>query len=72
MNKILKAAQTRGVRFGAVAMSLGLGALNSAHAAIDITAATADAKSDITTAGALIVGVVVAVAAISWVRRVIK
>jgi hypothetical protein len=42
------------------------------QAAVDISADTASAKTDIATAGGLIVGVVVAVAAISWIRRVIR
>lgn len=41
-------------------------------AGIDISADTTAAKADIATAGGLIVGVVVAVAAISWIRRVIR
>lgn len=72
MRKVLKAAKSRGARFGAVALSLALAGANAAHAAVDITADTTAAKTDIQTAGALIIGVVVAVAAISWVRRVIK
>jgi len=44
----------------------------AAHAEVDISAAVTEAKSDIGTAGALIIGVVVAVAAFSWIRRVIK
>lgn len=44
----------------------------SSQAAIDITADTTAAKTDIATAGALIIGVVVSVAAVSWVRRVIR
>lgn len=43
-----------------------------ASAAIDISAEVETAKTDIATAGALIIGVVVAVAAISWIRRVIR
>ncbi|UUZ47101.1 major capsid protein [Massilia sp. B-10] len=43
-----------------------------ASAAIDISADTTAAKTDIGTAGGLIIGVVVAVAAISWIRRVIR
>ena len=53
---------------GAAAMA----ASSFASAAIDISADTAAAKTDIATAGGLIVGVVVAVAAISWIRRVIR
>lgn len=43
-----------------------------ASAAIDISTDTAAAKVDIVTAGGLIIGVCVAVAAVSWVRRVIR
>jgi len=45
---------------------------SSAMAAIDISAAVTESTTDIKTAGGLIIGVVVAVAAFSWVRRVIK
>jgi hypothetical protein len=44
----------------------------ASQAAIDIAADTTAAKADIATAGALIIGVVVSVAAISWIRRVIR
>lgn len=44
----------------------------ASQAAIDIAADTTAAKTDIATAGGLIIGVVVAVAAISWIRRVIR
>jgi hypothetical protein len=37
-----------------------------------ISAATTSATADVTTAGGLIIGVVVAVAAVSWIRRVIR
>jgi len=40
--------------------------------AIDISAEVTAAKTDIATIGALILGVVVAVAAVGWVRRVIR
>lgn len=53
-------------------VAAGVLASGFASAAVDITAATAEAKTDIGTAGALILGVVVAVAAVSWLRRVIK
>lgn len=49
-----------------------MAAAGFASAAIDISADTTAAKTDIATAGGLIVGVVVAVAAIGWIRRVIK
>lgn len=54
---------------------LGLGlvaAAGASHAAIDIATETAAAKTDIASAGGLIIGVVVAIAVISWIRRVIK
>jgi hypothetical protein len=60
----------RGVAMVVPASALALAA-NMAHAAIDISADTTAAKTDISTAGALIIGVVVAVAAVAWVRRVI-
>lgn len=44
----------------------------ASQAAIDISTDTTAAKADIATAGGLIIGVVVAVAAISWIRRVIR
>lgn len=72
MNKLIKAAKSRAVRASAVAVSLALAGVNAAYAAVDITAATTEAKTDIANAGGLIIGVVVAVAAISWIRRVIK
>jgi len=57
----------------AAAGSLALVGLNAAMAApVDISAATTSATTDVQAAGALIIGVVVAVAAISWIRRVIK
>jgi len=50
-----------------------MGLVSQAQAAgVDISADTTQAKSDIAAAGGLIIGVVVAVAAISWIRRVIK
>lgn len=45
---------------------------SSASAAIDITTEVTAAKTDIATAGAAIIGVVVAIAVIAWIRRVIK
>lgn len=52
---------------------LGLMAVAGAsQAAVDIAAEVTAAKADITTAGGLIIGVVVAVAAFSWIRRVIR
>lgn len=54
---------------GALALTVAAGA---SQAAIDITADTTAAKTDIATVGGLIIGVVVAVAAVSWVRRVIR
>jgi hypothetical protein len=68
MNKILKAARSRSALVGASLMAVGMGA---AQAAVDISAETAAAKTDIATAGALIVGVVVAIAVIGWVRKVV-
>lgn len=42
------------------------------QAAVDISAEVTTAKTDIATAGALIIGVVVSIAVFSWIRRVIK
>jgi hypothetical protein len=44
----------------------------AAGSGIDISAATTQATSDVNAAGVLIIGVVVACAAFSWVRRVIR
>jgi hypothetical protein len=49
-----------------------MAAAGLASAAIDISADTTAAKTDIATAGGLIIGVVVGIAAVSWVRRVIR
>lgn len=51
-------------------LALGLGS-QLAHAAVDIAAETTAAKTDIATAGALIIGVVVAIAVIAWIRKVV-
>jgi hypothetical protein len=56
----------------AVVGMVAMAASSFASAAIDISADTTSAKTDIATAGGLIIGVVVAVASISWIRRVIK
>lgn len=42
-----------------------------ANAAVDISTTTATAKTDVETAGGLIIGVVVAIAAIAWIRKVV-
>lgn len=44
----------------------------AANAAIDISSEVTAAKTDIGTAGGLIIGVVVAIAVFAWLRRVIK
>lgn len=51
---------------GAMALATG------AQAAIDISAETEAAKADIATNGALVIGVVVAIAVIAWIRRIVK
>lgn len=51
---------------GAMALATG------AQAAIDISTETEAAKADIATNGALVIGVVVAIAVIAWIRRIIK
>jgi hypothetical protein len=58
-----------------VALALAAAAATSQAAfaaGIDISADTTQAKADIVQAGGLIVSVIVAVAAISWIRRVIR
>lgn len=53
--------------------ALGSMALMSTSAfALDISAETDKAKADITNNGEIIIGVVVAIAVIGWIRRVIK
>jgi hypothetical protein len=42
------------------------------QAAVDISTEVTAAKTDINTAGAAIIGVIVAIAVFSWIRRVIK
>lgn len=42
------------------------------QAAVDISADTTAAKTDIATAGGLIIGVMVSIAVISWIRRVVR
>lgn len=42
------------------------------QAAVDISPEVTGGKADIDTAGGLIIGVVVAIAVFSWIRRVIK
>ena len=65
--------KTQVSKFARAAIVAGSVALAStAHAAIDISAGVTEAKTDIGTAGGLIIGVVLAVAAIFWIRRVIK
>ena len=49
-----------------------MGAAAASHAAVDIAAPVAEAKTDIGAAGGLVIGVVVAVATFAWIRRVIK
>jgi hypothetical protein len=46
-------------------------ATSLAHAGVDISADATAAKTDISTAGGVIIGVMVAVAVISWIRRVV-
>lgn len=56
----------------AVAGAVALGLVGTAaHAAVDIATETTAAKTDIGTAGGLIIGVVVAIAVIAWIRKVI-
>lgn len=46
--------------------------VSAAHAAVDISAETDAAKADIEKNGTVIIGVVVAIAVIAWIRRIIK
>ena len=46
-------------------------AAGASQAAVDISAEVTAAKADIATAGALVLGVVVAAAVFNWIRRVI-
>jgi Inovirus Coat protein B len=50
---------------GAVAVS------SAAHAVVDITADATAAKADVATVGGIIVGVMVAIAVIAWIRKVV-
>jgi len=54
--------------FAALVMAMAA----SANAAVDISTEVAAAKTDIQTNGALIIGVIVAIAVIAWIRRIIK
>lgn len=56
----------------ALAATAAMAATGAASAAVDISAAVTEAKGDIGTAGGLIIGVVVAIAAFAWIRRVVK
>lgn len=67
MKLISMKSAVRSVVAGAAAFGAG-----AAMAAVDIAADAAQAKTDITTAGGIIIGVLVAVAAISWIRRVVR
>lgn len=66
MNKVMK-------RVSAV-VALSMGAISAAHAELPATigAAVTTGTADVIEAGGLILGVVVAIAAIGWVRRVIR
>jgi hypothetical protein len=60
-------------RFAAVA-ALATAGMSAAHAELPATigAAVTSATADVASAGGLILGVVVAIAAVAWVRRVVK
>lgn len=73
MHKFLKAAQKRAARASMVVAGVAAAGMQSAMAAgVDITADVATAKADIVSNGGIIVGVIVAIAAVAWVRRIIK
>lgn len=59
-----------------IAAAAALAAVSASSMAAGLTdaidAAATSAKADIGTAGATIIGVVVAIAVVGWVRRVIK
>lgn len=49
-----------------------LAGASAANAAVDISSSVGEAKADVATAGGLILGVIAAIAAIAWIRRVVK
>jgi hypothetical protein len=65
-NKLLARAGVAAAGFGVTALSYAEGLTDA------VTAETTSAKADIATAGAAIIGVVVAIAVVSWIRRVIR
>lgn len=70
MNKLLKVARRTSALAAAVAASAVV--MAPARAAIDLSADITAAKADITTNGTAVLGVVVAVAVIAWIRRVLR
>lgn len=66
MNNIIKKGAALAAMFG--------GAISAAHAELpaDVAAAVTTAKGDVTEAGGLILGVIVLIAAVGWVRRVVR
>lgn len=68
--KVLKMNKKGFFRGSLVAVGVALSSV--ASAAVDISAETAAAKTDIASAGTLIIGVVVAIAVFAWLRKVIK
>lgn len=64
----------KALRFGAAGVASFGGLVASAHAELPASLGTAvtAATADVGSAGALILGVVVAIAAVAWVRRVVK
>lgn len=69
MNKVSKSL---GVVAGFASMAIASGAHAAGSLTDAITEAATAAKTDIATAGGIIIGVVVAIAAVAWVRRVVK
>lgn len=68
MSKVFRAMKSRAAVVGA---ALSVAGMSAANAAVDITAQTAAATTDVEKAGGLIIGVVVAIAVVAWIRKVI-
>jgi hypothetical protein len=71
MNKFLKAVRRASAVSAAVVAASAVTA-SQAFAAIDLSTDITAAKTDVTTNGTAVLGVIVAVAVIMWIRRVLK